>query len=473
MAFTLIAPLPLTETTTVLPNPKFGDAESATVDINILRTINGRRRTYVKTKSPQFSLPTFGKRRKLRWDFVLTRNKAIELFEFYRSYNASPIYINDHNERGWIGWIVINPFEITMARRGAPARQDWAVGETCTVTIEFEGARTEIDLSASQTHAPTAQSEIEAEQFIFADIAVPAQGSLKHNWDANQLLVSGHTDNALVNTWPDIGYANNDLIPKIGALFDPFMNRAPTFRKRSFVFPGLPTVSFERVFGAVVIDSAAMVTTNNTTLFPNRRGTVFWVHAHTISPSWQVFLQIFRYPTLFSEEEKQRRADEAMNDNDFLDKSNGEYGFWGLQNSSLDNRVEQVHIAGGSHPSFPLTARFNPANASNNIELATSSTGAIPAFQPTIFMLQRNNDTNLRLRTNGIERSGATILNNPGYTGKFHMNAQPWIPDFRLEIGGEWTQFLVYDKALSEIDILAVERFLSIRWGIPLNEVGF
>ena len=78
MTFTLVAPIPLTETTTVLPNPNFGDQEGATGELNILRTVKGRRRTYVISKD----------RRKLRWDFTLSRNKAIELFEFYRSYNA-------------------------------------------------------------------------------------------------------------------------------------------------------------------------------------------------------------------------------------------------------------------------------------------------------------------------------------------------------------------------------------------------
>lgn len=472
MSFTLTAPIPLTQTTTVLPNPEFGDSEAATVELNILRTVNGRRRTYVKTKTPAFPATTFGNRRRLQWTFTLTRNKALELFEFYRSYNAQLILIKDHNNRGWVGYIVNNPFEISMERRGLPTLQDWPAGETCETTIEFEGARTSVDLTNAKIFVSSAQSVANLSDYVFIETTIPVISSLKHNWDTKELLLQ---DNAIVDVWPDIGYANNDLIGKIGGLFEPTADRRPNFRLSSVIFPSLPTVSFENLYdrGNINVHAAAMITTSNTSVFPNRRGTIFWVWAHTISNLWTSYLNTVKYPNAYSDSTKAQIIADALADRNVLATDSTEYGLWGLQNTTLDSKVEQVHVAGGYSSLFPVDARFQPVDSANDLRLATAAQGSIPAFSPTIYTLSRDSNTTLRFRTNGIERAGATILNNPGYTGKLHINNQPIIPQYASNMRGEWAQIMIYDKALTTTQMQEVERYLSLRWGIPLNTVEF
>jgi hypothetical protein len=96
--------------------------------------IDGTRYTYVKTK---------GGRCKLQWQFLLTRNKGIELEGFIRAYHASKIRVVDHNGRVWNGNFTNNPFELTTDRKAGPPIQGWPVGATQSITIEFEGIEEE------------------------------------------------------------------------------------------------------------------------------------------------------------------------------------------------------------------------------------------------------------------------------------------------------------------------------------------
>lgn len=118
------------QTTTILPNPEFGDTEALTDVVISQRAMDGTLYTYVKTKNG---------RRKLQWTFQLTRNKALELRAFILSYFASVIEIVDHEGRKWRGHLVNNPFEFRSASRAGPAIQNWPRGELITITLEFEG----------------------------------------------------------------------------------------------------------------------------------------------------------------------------------------------------------------------------------------------------------------------------------------------------------------------------------------------
>ena len=118
------------QTTSILPNPQFSDGEGLTEEVNRIRATDGTLRTYIKRK---------GGRRKLQWTFSLSRNKAIELEFFVKSYVDSEIKIVDHNDRTWLGFFTSNPVEITTDRKATPAIQNWPVGEACSVTLEFEG----------------------------------------------------------------------------------------------------------------------------------------------------------------------------------------------------------------------------------------------------------------------------------------------------------------------------------------------
>ncbi len=128
--FRLEAPYPLLQTTTALPNPQFSDQEALLVTVTRKLAMDGTRYTYVKTR---------GGRRKLKWNFKLSRPKGLELRAFIFSYFASKIRIVDHNDRVWIGNFLNNPFEFETTERAAPAINPMPRGETQVIDIEFEG----------------------------------------------------------------------------------------------------------------------------------------------------------------------------------------------------------------------------------------------------------------------------------------------------------------------------------------------
>jgi hypothetical protein len=130
--FTLQAPHPGLQTTTIMPNPEFGDGENLVVEVNKKHAMDGTIFTYVKRKG----------RRKLSWTFGLTRNKGLEVRAFLQSYFASKIQVIDHNGRKWVGNFISNPFEFDTDRRSGPAISPMPRGERQRITIEFEGEET-------------------------------------------------------------------------------------------------------------------------------------------------------------------------------------------------------------------------------------------------------------------------------------------------------------------------------------------
>jgi len=127
--FLIQAPYPGLSATVLLPNPEFSDGEGLTDEVIPRRAMDGTVRTYVKTK---------GSRRKLTWDFLLTRPKGLELRAFLRVYFAVKLKLTDHNNRRWIGNFTNNPFELTTAR-GARPDGETTRGETMAIRLEFEG----------------------------------------------------------------------------------------------------------------------------------------------------------------------------------------------------------------------------------------------------------------------------------------------------------------------------------------------
>jgi hypothetical protein len=469
MAFTLLSPSPLIETVTVLPNPNFGDTESTAAELNILRTVDGSRRTYVKTRGSGGSTNS----RRLRWDFRLTRTKALELLEFYRSYSSVKVAIEDHNGRTWVGNFVNNPLEVQMARRGNPGSQAWPLGETCVCSIEFEGVES-APVRAPATFLQSVSSDITGisqEVFLNPDFptSIPAV-YLVHDWDANSLVLS---DGVVVNTWTDSA-GTNDLVATVGQTFDPVINRAPTYRAASRIFNGRPSVAFETVSGTSSTGTAAMQTTSNTSIFPFKRGAIFWVMAHTVNSSWASYLPSIDPATSanFSDETREALFQAAFADSSFTTET--EFGVWALQNSTLDSLVEQVHMAGTSSAFKPVDARFQPADAANDIRLATDNlSGGVPSLTPFVYCLARDSNTNLRFRTNGVERTGATISDNPGYNGKLHINNQIAVPQFDETIRGEWGQVIVLNNELNTSLIEDIEEYLALKWGVVLGSTPF
>jgi hypothetical protein len=130
MSFYLSAPYPLCQTTTILPDPSFGDQQKLLDTVSNLKAMNGTQYTYVKRR---------GGRRGLQWEFPLTRNKSLELRNFILSYYASQIKVTDHNGIIWVGNFTSNPFEFDGTSRAAPALAPLPRGETWTITLTFEG----------------------------------------------------------------------------------------------------------------------------------------------------------------------------------------------------------------------------------------------------------------------------------------------------------------------------------------------
>lgn len=127
--FILAAPYPSLQTTTVLPSPQFGDTDGITDSVNIQEAMDGT--LYSTIKQPG--------RNKFRWDFVLTRNKGLELAYFYKAYAGQKIKIVDHENQTWVGYLTVNPFEGRSDAAAFPALQGWPRGERVTASIEFEG----------------------------------------------------------------------------------------------------------------------------------------------------------------------------------------------------------------------------------------------------------------------------------------------------------------------------------------------
>lgn len=127
--FRMSAPYPTLQTLTVIPNPQFSDREGNLNTVSRATAMDGTRYTYVKRRT----------RRKMQWNFKLSRNKALEVRAFFMSYFASQIQIIDHRNRVWLGYFTSNPFEFESQSRAALAIPPMPRGETVSIDIEFEG----------------------------------------------------------------------------------------------------------------------------------------------------------------------------------------------------------------------------------------------------------------------------------------------------------------------------------------------
>lgn len=123
--FTLRAPYPSIQVTTLLPSPTFGDSRALTATVSSMRAMDGTLYTNVKTRSG---------RKRFQWDFEISRHKAIELRAFINSYYGHCIQATDHNGESWVGYLKNNPFEFVGGGRAA----GWPGDETMSITIEFE-----------------------------------------------------------------------------------------------------------------------------------------------------------------------------------------------------------------------------------------------------------------------------------------------------------------------------------------------
>jgi len=86
-----------------LPNPEFGDSESEVGEAFIKTTVTGEKFRYRRKKDG---------RRRNQYQFIVTRRKGEEFFQFYQILGAQELIIEDHLNQTWHGWISVNPADL-------------------------------------------------------------------------------------------------------------------------------------------------------------------------------------------------------------------------------------------------------------------------------------------------------------------------------------------------------------------------
>ena len=121
MAVYLQAPYPLTQCTTMLPNPGLGNTKELPIETTIRNSTNGDLYSYNKTNN----------RVKLAWDFNLRRGKAEELKMFLQSYYGVEWRVTDWNEVSYRVYLVNNPLDFTFTNKAG----------ITVVKLELEGTQ--------------------------------------------------------------------------------------------------------------------------------------------------------------------------------------------------------------------------------------------------------------------------------------------------------------------------------------------
>lgn len=108
MAWTIAAPYPAFGGIIVVPDTELQDRMRVGASVITHQAQDGTHYTY--TMSPT------GKK-VYDWTFDLTRQKALQFLEFYRSYNGDKWQVTTHTGLVIVGHILLNPAEIEMVGR--------------------------------------------------------------------------------------------------------------------------------------------------------------------------------------------------------------------------------------------------------------------------------------------------------------------------------------------------------------------
>jgi hypothetical protein len=112
--------------TLLLPSPLEGNNKGNQSTVQVLRSMNGKVYTYIKSKRG---------RQGHSWDFLTSKDKALEAKEFVRLHADGLIRITDHRDVVYIGYVTINPLDA----RGAGRAESWGgIEEAAEFSIEFE-----------------------------------------------------------------------------------------------------------------------------------------------------------------------------------------------------------------------------------------------------------------------------------------------------------------------------------------------
>ena len=119
------APYPDIQAVCLLPNPQFNDIRHLNSEVNLKRSMSGVRYSYVKNKEEE----TFV------FNFILTRWKSLELFDFIRQYGSDKWRLINHDDIEIIGNLITNPNTLTKTNRAAIETDE----EQISITFEFKG----------------------------------------------------------------------------------------------------------------------------------------------------------------------------------------------------------------------------------------------------------------------------------------------------------------------------------------------
>lgn len=95
-----------------MPEPNMGDGLRPQARVLMKQAMDGSVRTHIKKQDSA---------REYRFDFELTRLKAIELYEWTNLFTGEQIYVERDNEHDFIGFLKVNPLSLDMASRGVVA----------------------------------------------------------------------------------------------------------------------------------------------------------------------------------------------------------------------------------------------------------------------------------------------------------------------------------------------------------------
>ena len=418
--FRIAAPFEASQTTTILPNPSFGDQENLEVSLDQHRAMDGTIRTYISR----------GGRRRVVWTFTLDRKKGIELREFIFSYHSTEILIEDHNGRRWRGILANNPPELRMTARWGNS-DDFTKNEKSEITLEFIAELLTPDVRSSIKHERSAASHLELTQQITSDMAMPTDG-LVNDWDATK--ITPQADNTRLTTWADNVSGGNNLVTYSDSLSasDPGINYSPYYQTK--VFGAHPGVYFTQELGNFNVVSTAMQTTSDTEIFKNKRGTMFFVFAHNLGG----------IPGGFSP----------------WSADNEEHTLWDFRTG--DETQYEFNVVGGANVFAPVVFNIDGDTTTGTPKLH-GAWQPIPRGRTLLYTLQRDSHTSLRFRVNGIEKDGRLIHDHASKIGRLRVGVG------EKALHGWMGQVLVYENSLDDADIALVETALSHKWGACLG----
>ncbi len=103
MSFTIVGTRNQPQVLIALPSPEFGDTEAEVGEAFIKHLRLGEKLRYRRKKDG---------RRRNQYQFVVTRRKGEEFFQFYKIFGAEELIITDHLDQIWWGFISVNPIDL-------------------------------------------------------------------------------------------------------------------------------------------------------------------------------------------------------------------------------------------------------------------------------------------------------------------------------------------------------------------------